>query len=70
MNPLERAEERVLMGLRTDEGVALAELGPLPLSALPELVESGHLVLADGRIRASAAGRLVLDRLTQRLILS
>jgi oxygen-independent coproporphyrinogen-3 oxidase len=70
MTPLERAEERVLMGLRTDEGVALSELESLPLTAMPDMVDSGHLVVTDGRLRASQAGRLVLDYLTQRLILS
>ncbi len=66
---LDRAEERVLMGLRTDEGVALAELAPLPLTALDELAALGSLTASNGRVRATAAGRLVLDHLTSRLIL-
>ncbi len=69
-SPLDRAEERVLMGLRTDEGVALDELQPLPLNALPGLVESGHLTVSGGRLAATPAGRLVLDHLVQRLVLS
>lgn len=67
--PLDRAEERALMGLRTDEGVALADLAPLPLTALDELVEFGSVMVRDGRITATASGRLVLDHLTSRLIL-
>jgi putative oxygen-independent coproporphyrinogen III oxidase len=69
MSALDRAEERTLMGLRTDEGVALAELAPLPLNALPELIDSQHLRLSEGHLIATPAGRLVLDHLTRRLIL-
>ena len=69
MSALDRAEERTLMGLRTDEGVALAELAPLPLNALPELIDSQHLRVSEGHLIATPAGRLVLDHLTRRLIL-
>jgi len=69
-SPLDRAEERVLMGLRTHEGVPLSELGALKLTALPALIESGHLTRIEDRLRATSAGRLVLDHLTRRLILS
>jgi putative oxygen-independent coproporphyrinogen III oxidase len=69
MSALDRAEERTLMGLRTDEGVALAELAPLPLNALPELIDSQHLRLSEGHLIATPAGRLVLDHLTRCLIL-
>lgn len=69
MRAIDRAEERVLMGLRTDEGVALAELSALPLTRLAELIDSGLLVVAHGRLTATRAGRLVLDHLTRRLIL-
>ena len=69
MTALDRAEERVLMGLRTDEGVALADLALLPTANLQSLVESGHLVRTDGRLTATPAGRLVLNHVTERLIL-
>lgn len=67
LSPIEAAEERLLMGLRIDEGVPLAELAPLPLAALPYLAEAG-LVRADrGRLIATPAGRLVLDRVIAEL---
>lgn len=69
MSPQDRAEERVLMGLRTVEGVPLAELGALPLRRLPELIDSGHLQQVGDRIVATKAGRLLLDHVTERLIL-
>lgn len=69
MSPQDRAEERVLMGLRTLEGVSLGELAPLTLRRLPELVESGHLCRDRDRIVATPAGRLLLDHVTRRLIL-
>ncbi len=58
------AEERLLMGLRTYEGVARSEVSALVLARLPELIEA-DLVIADAqRLRATPAGRLVLDRVT------
>lgn len=67
----EAALERLLMGLRTVEGVALAELAPLGLAAgdprLAAFAEAGLVALAAGRLAATAAGRQVLDRLTAEL---
>lgn len=68
MSSRDRAEERVLMGLRTLEGVSLGELAALPLQRLPELVESGHIRRQGDRICATPAGRLLLDHVTERLI--
>ena len=68
----EVAEERLLMGLRTVEGVALDELGPLGLSAgaprVLELAEAGLVRTGGGRLVATAAGRPVLDRLIVELL--
>ena len=62
-----RAEERLLMGLRTYEGVARSELSVLSLARAPELIDA-DLVAADAqRLRVTPAGRLVLDRVTQML---
>ncbi len=64
----EAAEERLVLGLRIDDGVAFAEMAPLGLSPdLPkvrDLVEAGLLADDPERLRATRAGRLVLDRLT------
>jgi len=67
LSPLEVAEERLLMGLRTVEGVPLAELEPLTLSRLPELQEAGFVHVAGGRLHATAEGRPVLDRVIEEL---
>ena len=67
LSPLEAAEERLLMGLRLVEGVPLAELAPLPLTRLPDLIEQGLVRTSDGRLIATAAGRLVLDRVIAEL---
>jgi oxygen-independent coproporphyrinogen-3 oxidase len=67
LSPEEAAEERLLMGLRTVEGVALAELQPLPLSKLADLHQAGFVRVADGRLYATAQGRPVLDRVIQEL---
>jgi putative oxygen-independent coproporphyrinogen III oxidase len=67
LTPVEAAEERLLMGLRTVEGVPLAELQPLPLGKLPELQDAGFVRVAEGRLYAAARGRPVLDRVIREL---
>lgn len=68
LTPEEAAEERLVLGLRIDAGVAFAEMRPLGLApASPkvrDLVEAGLLVDDPNRLRATRQGRLVLDRLT------
>ncbi len=54
------------MGLRTIEGVALAELAPLALdpAAVDALVAAGLLTRETDRLIATRRGRAVLDRIT------
>ena len=66
------AEERVLLGLRTVEGLALADLAPLGRSEAEEplagLISDGFLVVDAGRVRATATGRPVLDGVLRALL--
>jgi oxygen-independent coproporphyrinogen-3 oxidase len=66
------AEEKVLLGLRTVEGVALSELATLgrtPESGpLAGLIGEGFLEVSAGRVRATAAGRPVLDGVLRALL--
>ncbi|HWD67142.1 MAG TPA: radical SAM family heme chaperone HemW [Caulobacteraceae bacterium] len=67
LQPREQALERLLMGLRTLEGVDLADLAPLqiPESRISDL--SGFVERRAGRLAATARGRAVLDRLVAEL---
>lgn len=67
MSAHEVATERLLMGLRTNEGVAWDELGALriPLAALSELED--FVMLANGRLTVTRRGRPVLDYLVGKL---
>ena len=71
LSPRTAAEERLLMGLRTDEGVAFADLAALKLSPdsarVRDLVEEGFLAPRADRLVATARGRLLLDAMTARL---
>ena len=72
LSPMAAAEERLLSGLRITDGVAFADLRALALTpespAVVDAVDQG-LVAPDAlRLRATPAGRLVLDRLTTSLI--
>jgi oxygen-independent coproporphyrinogen-3 oxidase len=69
LNPREAAEERLLSGLRIDEGVTLAEVAALEIGSekIAHLVELGLLADDPSRLRATRQGRLVLDRLTTEL---
>jgi len=66
------AEEKVLLGLRTVEGVPLAELTALGRNQtsqpLAGLIEDGFLALAAGRVRATLTGRPVLDGVLRALL--
>ncbi|MGB6230943.1 MAG: coproporphyrinogen III oxidase, partial [Litorimonas sp.] len=71
LGPDEAAEEYVLMGLRVEDGLSLARLEAIRGAALaidPGLVEAGLLEVAEGRLRATAEGGMVLDGLTRALL--
>jgi len=74
LSPVEAAEERLLMGLRTYEGVGFAEVAALGLTAahpvVAGLVEQGLLAADPARLRATRAGRFVLDGVTRTLVLN
>ena len=69
---VEAAEERVLMGLRTWEGVRWDELAALGLrpdsGVVRDLVGQGLLAEDRESLRATPAGRFVLDGVTRALI--
>ncbi|HEY3814623.1 MAG TPA: radical SAM family heme chaperone HemW [Caulobacteraceae bacterium] len=68
----EAAEERVMFGLRIREGVEIGALTNLDLSpASPKvatLIDAGLLTIDTDRVRATPAGRLVLDRVVRELV--
>lgn len=68
------AEERLLAGLRIEEGVSFAEIAALALTPVhPEvldLIAAGLLAPDPERLRATPAGRLVLNWVTSRLALA
>jgi oxygen-independent coproporphyrinogen-3 oxidase len=66
----EVAIERLLLGLRTHEGVGLAEVAALKIDAetLNTFATEGLIAPATSRLIATAKGRQVLDRLTAELI--
>ncbi len=69
LTPLQAAEERLLMGLRTLEGVELEALAPIGVrsDALEALREAGLVRLEARRLIATPAGRPVLDRVIAEL---
>ena len=69
LNPVEAAEERLLLGLRVDEGVPLEDLAALPLARLGDLEAGGFVQVQGGRMIATSRGRPVLDRVIAELIL-
>ncbi len=62
-----RAVERLLMGLRTVEGVELADLAALNTPAAQIEALRDLVAVKDGRLAATRAGRLVLDRVVAEL---
>lgn len=72
LTALDAAEERILLGLRTREGVApawLAAVGrPLGDARLQDLLDTGLLELFNDRIRATDRGRPVLDAIVRQIL--
>ena len=67
LGPREAASERLVMGLRTSDGVGLCEIRDLQIPPA-KFVEYGDFVAVhDGRLFATAPGRLVLDRVVAEL---
>lgn len=67
LSPEEIGDERLLMGLRLQEGVGMADVAaawgrPLDQHALAGLQAEGLIALEAGRVRLTDAGRLVADR--------
>lgn len=68
LSPSEAADEALVMGLRLTEGIdpnALADRFGKPVvdeRAVTRLIGSGHLERDGNRLRATSAGRLLLDR--------
>ena len=68
MTPRDRAIERLLMGLRTVEGVAWSDLKPLSITDAKLADLDGYIVLSDGRLTVTRRGRPVLDHLVGELV--
>jgi putative oxygen-independent coproporphyrinogen III oxidase len=71
LSPSEAAEERLLMGLRTSEGVAWPDIAALALGRrhplVAELAADGWITAGHKALATTAKGRPVLDHLTARL---
>ncbi|MBG7616146.1 radical SAM family heme chaperone HemW [Brevundimonas sp. BAL450] len=69
LSPLEADEERLLLGLRTTEGVSVDLINRMGLGdRVQDLEQAGRLTLSDGRVAASPEGRPVLDALLRVLL--
>ena len=74
LSPVDWAQEYLLMGLRIDDGISLARYKALagedlPQNIVQDLSAQGLLICRDDRLAASAAGRMVLNSLTEQLLL-
>ena len=67
LSPREAALERLLMGLRTLEGVDLNELTPLGVNAAKITALEGLAEMSKGRVVVTPRGRPVLDRIVREL---
>ncbi|MDP3081552.1 MAG: radical SAM family heme chaperone HemW [Brevundimonas sp.] len=71
-SPRDAAEEKVLLGLRTVEGVALTDLVELGRTEAAEplagLIADGFLAVDADRVRATSTGRPVLDGVLRALL--
>ena len=73
LSPEDQAVEMLLMGLRLSDGIDLARHAalagrPLDAGAVADLAADGLLAVRDGRLVATAAGRIVLEAVLRRLL--
>lgn len=69
LSPLEAAEERLMLGLRSREGVPMDALTGLYLDArIASLVEEGVVSVSEARLSATPRGRKVLDAVLRALL--
>jgi putative oxygen-independent coproporphyrinogen III oxidase len=64
----ERAEERLLLGLRLAEGLHPRDVPPLDPLALEDTVAAGLVTTACGRLQATQRGWFLLDEAIRRLV--
>jgi coproporphyrinogen III oxidase-like Fe-S oxidoreductase len=63
----QRAQERLLLGLRVREGLHPADLPPIDPLALEDALRAGLVETACGRLRATRSGWFLLDDAVARL---
>jgi len=63
----ERAEERLLMGLRLREGLHWSDVPPLTGEALQDVVDCGLVATSCGRLQCTDRGWFLLDEAVRRL---
>lgn len=67
-SPDERAVERLLLGLRMREGLHPGDVPPIPRRVLHDVVDTGLVETACGRLRATDEGWFLLDEAVRRLV--
>ena len=75
LSPTAWAEEYLLMGLRIEEGISLSRfeeiLGEeLSKAMINDLVESGLILLEGDKLKTTSDGRLLLNTVTEKLLVS
>ena len=75
LSPTAWAEEYLLMGLRIEEGISLSRFENISGHALPQdiinqLSQDGFLLHQGDRLKATSEGRLVLNAVTEKLLVS
>ena len=75
LSPTAWAKEYLLMGLRIEEGISLTRfeeiLGEeLSKAMINDLVESGLILLEGDKLKTTSDGRLLLNTVTEKLLVS
>ena len=68
LTPAERAEERLMLGLRVREGLHPHDVPPLEPLALEDALDADLVTTACGRLQATPRGWFLLDEAVRRLI--
>jgi oxygen-independent coproporphyrinogen-3 oxidase len=68
LTPTQLADEALLLAIRMREGIDQSALGTDAMQNIGSYVESGHVEMSQGRVRLTATGRLIADRIVREVL--
>jgi oxygen-independent coproporphyrinogen-3 oxidase len=69
MNSAQLRDEEIMLAIRMREGLSFEMLKPQELERLASYREAGYLDISSDRIKLTATGRLIADRIVREIVM-